>query len=250
MAKNNKPGVMIYFEMFSGMKKLDYEQMGMLFEAIMVYSQTGEEPEFDEFVCDVAWDFIKPRLDNDSQRYDDVVDSRKAAADARWSKKKSAPQPETNASAQMQTDAKNAHASEPMQVHDEKCKCIFDDAEEFPAMQTMPTTTTTTTTTTTPTTTTTVCVPRTRGKNTHRETAPTLDDVKSYAASQGLKIDDPERFIAYNTGKGWPMKWREALRLWCSPRSSPTRELKDQQYNQREYTHTDDAADALMGGLP
>lgn len=95
-----------------------------------------------------------------------------------------------------------------------------------------------------------VCVPRTRGKNTRGEKAPTLDDVKSYAASQGLKINDPERFIAYNTGKGWPMKWQEALRLWCTPRSSPARELKDQQYNQREYTHTDDAADALMGGLP
>lgn len=95
-----------------------------------------------------------------------------------------------------------------------------------------------------------VCVPRTRGNKTHRETAPTLDDVKSYAASQGLKINDPERFIAYNTGKGWTMKWQEALLLWCNPRSSPARELKDQQYNQRDYTHDDSAADALMGGLP
>lgn len=224
MAKNSKPGVMIYFDMFVGMKKLDYGQKGMLFEAIMEYSQTGQEPKFDDFACDVAWDFIRPRLDSDSKRYEDVVEVRKAAAEARWEKEKDA-------------DAKNANASDDVQKHAEPCKCIPADAEEASASPT----------------------PAEDKRSSKRFAPPTAEDVASYARETGRTID-AQRFVDFYSAKGWkvgssPMKdWKAAVRNWCARDSAPAarqgpKVTVHQQYNQRDYTHDDSAADALMGGM-
>lgn len=106
-----KPGVMLYFEIRPSLKRLSDEEKGRLFEAILDYGENGTVPDFDGGLG-IAWDFIQPRIDADSQRYQKVSQARSAAAAARWEQKNK------------QTDA-NA----------------------FFAMQTMPTTTSTTTTT-------------------------------------------------------------------------------------------------------
>lgn len=93
-----------------------------------------------------------------------------------------------------------------------------------------------------------------------RFTPPTADQVSAYAQETGRSID-AQRFVDFYAAKGWkvgttPMKdWRAAVRNWCARDSAPAarqgpKVTVHQQYNQREYTHTDDAADALMGGLP
>lgn len=105
---------MLYFEIRPSLKRLSDEEKGRLFEAILDYGENGTAPGFDG-ALGIVWDFIQPRIDADSQRYQKVSEARSAAAAARWEQKN------------MQTNANDANA--------------------FFAMQTMPTTTTTTTTT-------------------------------------------------------------------------------------------------------
>ena len=83
---------------------------------------------------------------------------------------------------------------------------------------------------------------------------PTVDEVKAYAAAEGLALDDPKRFVDYNAMKGWkvgctPMEdWKTALRSWCARERAapqqrkstaspprPVKTVREQQYTQRDY---------------
>ena len=83
MRNKSQPGVMFYFDLRPSLQRLSCEEKGILFEAILDYGQTGTEPTL-KGVLGVAWDFIRPRLDLDRQRYQDVVEQRRAAARKRW----------------------------------------------------------------------------------------------------------------------------------------------------------------------
>lgn len=123
MSEKKRPGVMFYFEMRPCLKRLSIQEKGILLEMMLDYAETGEDPQ-PEGVLGVAWDFIKPRIDRDGERYEQIRQARRQAAQKRWEGQEKAPQ---------QEDAEDANA-------------------DF-ALQTMPTTTPTTTTTTTTTTT-------------------------------------------------------------------------------------------------
>lgn len=239
MAQKSRPGVMTYFDMLPVYKKLDYESIGKLHLAAVLYAANGEEPDFeDDFALELAWAFIKPRIDDDAKRYDEVVDGRKAAAEARWSKSKA-------------TDANDANASE-------ECKCNASCANAsfaMQAVQTMPTTTTTTTANTTTTTTTTVegaKAPNARAST--RFTPPTADEVNTYAKEMGYQVDG-QRFCDFYASKGWkvgsaPMKdWKAAVRNWATrdkttstapPAQRGPKVVREQMYTQREYADDND----------
>lgn len=68
----SRPGVMIYFEVERPLKRLSYEEKGMLFEAILEYAHYGTLPNFDGNIG-VAWDFICDKVDRDIQRYENAV---------------------------------------------------------------------------------------------------------------------------------------------------------------------------------
>lgn len=126
-----KPGVMFYFDVRPCLKRLNPEEKGLLFEAILEYGEHGTEPDFDGAVG-VAWDFIKPGIDRDSDRYGNQVLQKQYAAYVREAKKKGlTPLPFD--------DWKSFSA-------DERYRLISDDVERYP------TTTSTASTTTTPTT--------------------------------------------------------------------------------------------------
>lgn len=127
MAEKERPGVMLYFDLRPCMKRLSLEEKGQLFEHILDYAEFGEVPEPDG-ILGVAWDFIKPRIDRDAERYEEVVENKRRAARKRWDKQEEDPQA-------------NADGCSSMQVH----------ARASGALQVMPTTTSTTNTTTTST---------------------------------------------------------------------------------------------------
>ena len=127
MAEKERPGVMIYFDLRPCLKRLSTEDKGFLLEAILDYAQYGELPELDG-MAGVAWDFIRPRIDRDAERYEEVSERRRQAAKKRWDRQEE----------ELQTDAN-------------ECKSMQLDANACFAMQTMPTTTTSTTTKTTST---------------------------------------------------------------------------------------------------
>lgn len=82
-----KPGVMFYFDVRPCIKRLDINEKGRLFEAILDYGEYGIIPELDG-ALGVAWDFIQPKLDRDTGRYDRQVEQRQYAVYVREVKKK------------------------------------------------------------------------------------------------------------------------------------------------------------------
>ena len=82
-----KPGVMFYFDVRPCIKRLDITEKGRLFEAILDYGEFGVVPEFNG-ALGVAWDFLQPKLDRDSGRYDRQVEQRQYAVYVREVKKK------------------------------------------------------------------------------------------------------------------------------------------------------------------
>lgn len=101
-----------------------------------------------------------------------------------------------------------------------------------------------------------------RGNKRTRFTPPTVDEVAAYARSAGL-IMDAQRFCDHFASNGWkvggkaPMQdWRASARNWAARdqisqgRASPQgKTVEQQQYTQREYTHTEDAMDAMMASF-
>lgn len=86
----SQPGVMLYFDVRPCLNRLNDGEKGRLFEAILDYSEHGIVPDFDDKLG-VAWDFLKPRLDRDSERYAEKTLKSAYAAFARELKKHDRP---------------------------------------------------------------------------------------------------------------------------------------------------------------
>lgn len=82
-----KPGVMIYFDLRPCLKRLNLEEKGRLFEAILDYAEDGVIPELDG-ICGVAWDFLRPRIDRDSSSYEKSCVKKRYAAYCRDARKR------------------------------------------------------------------------------------------------------------------------------------------------------------------
>ena len=63
-----QPGVMFYFNTRPALDKLTLDEQGLLFRAILDYGELGLVPEFDRMLG-LAWEFIRPLLDRDRERY-------------------------------------------------------------------------------------------------------------------------------------------------------------------------------------
>lgn len=89
----NKPGMMVYFDMIPAFENMTDEERGKFFLAMLHYSQSGVVPALDEKLG-MAWMFMMPKLDCDTERYEKTVQSRKYAAYCRFSKQRGiAPMP-------------------------------------------------------------------------------------------------------------------------------------------------------------
>ena len=81
-----KPGVMLYFEMRNVFEELSNEKRGILVSAILDYSEHGIQPDFRGSLR-IAWASIQPRLDRDDEAYLRSVQQRRYAVYVRESKK-------------------------------------------------------------------------------------------------------------------------------------------------------------------
>lgn len=197
-----KPGVMFYFDIRPCIRRLNLEEKGILFEAILDYGEFGTIPEVDGTVG-VAWDFIQQRLDRDTGRYDDKVEQTKYAVAVREAKKKGI---------QLLPFEKWRLLSEA-----ERERLLSDDNERYPTTTTTSTTTSTLTTTSTSTDNkeSVADKPPTR----HRFSPPSVEDVREYCKEKGYSVD-PERFVDYYTSNGWKVgrnhmkDWKAAVRSW------------------------------------
>ena len=140
---DNKPGVMIYFDIIPLIEGMSPDDAGQLFLAILKYAQYGEIPSLSGFALAV-WPFVKSLVDRDSQRYDLVRKKKQWAVYCREAKRRGETPLELEAwiieserSPAINTDN---HSSSP----------IIDDDVCYPTTTPAPTTATTPTTTTSP----------------------------------------------------------------------------------------------------
>ena len=82
-----RPGIMFYFSIRPALKRLNAEQKGQLFDAILDYGESGLSPDFDG-VLGVCWDFIQPMIDKDAETYREKCDKAKKAVETRWAREK------------------------------------------------------------------------------------------------------------------------------------------------------------------
>ncbi len=86
MEQKPMPGVMLYFDRLSFLDRLDDQQAGRLFRAVIRYARDGEAPEIEDMMFGLAWDVVRPMVDYDAQRYAEVSEKRRLSALRRWEK--------------------------------------------------------------------------------------------------------------------------------------------------------------------
>ena len=74
-----KKSVILYTEWAQPLKALSLEDKGRIFDAILSYSETGETPHFDCTAAEMAFSFIRLRLDENAQKWSDVRQKRREA---------------------------------------------------------------------------------------------------------------------------------------------------------------------------
>ena len=88
MAKE-KPGIMMYWEMFDVLESLMDGQVKTMLRAIRSYSQYGEAPDFaNDALLATLWMLVKPKIDADSDRYEKIRKQRTDAINARWDRER------------------------------------------------------------------------------------------------------------------------------------------------------------------
>lgn len=74
-----KKSVILYTEWAQPLKTLSLEDKGRIFDAILSYSETGETPHFDSAAAEMAFSFIRLRLDENAQKWANVRQKRREA---------------------------------------------------------------------------------------------------------------------------------------------------------------------------
>ena len=88
-----RPGIMLYFDILEPIRELPDAEKGQLLVAMLEYGQSGKIPEFDgKLGLTLAWGFIRPKLDKDSEEYNKTVLKRQYATFCRDRKKKGEPE--------------------------------------------------------------------------------------------------------------------------------------------------------------
>ena len=82
-----RPGIMLYFDILEPIRVLPDADKGRLLVAMLEYGQSGTVPEFDGMLA-LAWGFVKPKLDRDSEEYNRTILKRQYAAFCRDRKKR------------------------------------------------------------------------------------------------------------------------------------------------------------------
>lgn len=69
MADNKKPGVVFYWDWLDWMKELTDSQIGKLTVAALKYSTDGSIPKFEDIYLRMAWSFMVPKINYDTEKY-------------------------------------------------------------------------------------------------------------------------------------------------------------------------------------
>lgn len=93
---SNRPGVYLYFDRVVFLDRLSDEQNGKILRAIICYARDGNDPEFNDQTLLLAWDFLRPALDEDAVKYEAKCERNRQNAVKRWHANASDRMPNTN----------------------------------------------------------------------------------------------------------------------------------------------------------
>ena len=83
-----RPGVMIYFDAVRpALSRLDNDQLGSLFRAILDYGEFGAVSDL-EPMAGMVFDFLRPKIDRDAEKYEESREQRQHAVYAREAKRR------------------------------------------------------------------------------------------------------------------------------------------------------------------
>lgn len=204
-SKGKRPGVMVYFDLRTSLKRFSLEEKGILFDAILSYAEDGDVPVFSGSL-EVAWDFIQPRIDADAERYANVSKARSMAA-----KQSHVP---GNISVANAANAANAANSKQIISSQHSLSQNKEREEDKP--------------------------PRAP-----RFTPPSVEDVRTYCGETGCTLVDPEQFVDFYSTNGWMQgagkkikDWKACVRTW-QRRGEKERADKPVTTGDRVYTAED-----------
>ncbi len=132
-----RPGIMLYFDILEPIKVLPDADKGRLLVAMLEYGQTGKAPEFDGML-ELAWGFVKPKIDKDESEYNLSVLRRQYATACRDRKRKG--EPEITFDEWLKTN---------VNLDNQRPSMMTNDNQWYPTTTTTPTTNTSSSTTTT-----------------------------------------------------------------------------------------------------
>lgn len=201
----SKPGVMFYFDVRPCIKRLNLNEKGQLFEAILDYAESGIEPELDG-ALGIAWDFIQPRIDLDSEQYELKVEGSRYAAFSR-ERKKLGLEPISRDEWRSMTDIERCSATS---SDENDAPATSGDIERYPKSKS-----------------------KSKSKSNNQKgeaadkppraarfTPPTVDEVRDYCQERGSSVD-PEKFVDFYSANGWKqgrnkpiVDWKAAVRTW------------------------------------
>ena len=209
-----RPGVLMRFREWRALAALDSERFVSVFMAVLDYAEFGIEPQALDEIGMMAFQIIRPKVDEDGEAYNKRVEDAKAAAAARWG---------------------NATA----------CDRMPPDAEECGGMPDMPNTSPNTSPSPSPKTTTSTNSLSPSDGDFER---PTLEMIEAEAKRAGLQVD-ATRFLADCESDGWrdsrgdPVRdWKKWLRGWAALSRANIQARGEKakpaahQYEQREYS--------------
>lgn len=223
MAKNS---FVLYTDYLQHIKLLSPEEKGTLFEAILLYA-AGEETPFLSPAAEMAFSFIKSRMDTDAEQYRKTCEARKEAG-------KLGGRPKANGFEEKQIKAKKANG-----FFDNQSKAKKPDNDNDLDNDLKENTL--------------------KGVKEKRFEPPTQEEVAAYCLEKGYPVD-AERFIDFYEAKGWmigknKMKdWKAAVRNWArSQRQESTAEVRKEKTAApnrfRNFQERDYDFDALQKAL-
>ena len=77
--QDKKASVLLYIEWAGPLRCLPLDDVGRLFLAMMDYTATGENPVFDSPGAAMAWEFIRMRLDENQEKWENICQHRQTA---------------------------------------------------------------------------------------------------------------------------------------------------------------------------
>lgn len=238
--KKERQGFVLYHSLRKPLEMLDDAQRGKLLLAILNYSELGVVPDFGDAVIDMAFAFIRDKLDRDSEAYKDKCEKR-ALAGSKGGKQRVANQAnQAIATFAKQNQANQANASKSSQP----------EPEPEPELKPKP-----------------ELEPEQDKKKRKRFTPPTLEEVKAYCEHRHSSVD-PVQFFEYFTAdpeRQWidakgnkVTNWKAKILTWekydtkpaaqTAPRMNKTEQLIASMRNEN-HTQTADEMNKLLAAV-